>query len=94
MKWAIRLGLLLLVMVLAGGLGGGVGALLYSEYFAPRPPPPNKSQGERLQGLKESFGKVRSPNPNPLIAALGRLEPRGGVINIAGGMMGAIAWRR
>jgi HlyD family secretion protein len=88
MKRVIGVCLLLLLMVLAGGVGGGAGAFLYSQYFASPQPPQMKSQGEQL-GEMGSFSQSRSPNRGPLIAALGRLEPRGNVIDIAGGLMGA-----
>ncbi len=88
MKRAITVCLQLLSMVLVGVVGGGAGAFLYSVYLARQRPPEMKSQGEQLLDLG-SFGEVRAPNERPFIAALGRLQPRGDVINIAGGLMGA-----
>jgi HlyD family secretion protein len=88
MKRAIGVSLLLVLLVVAGVVGGGVGAFVYSQWFAPSDPKPVKSQGELLGDL-DSFSAVRSPNRGPFVAALGRLEPRGNVIDVAGGTMGA-----
>jgi HlyD family secretion protein len=56
-------------------------------YFTQPQPWKAKSQGEQL-GEMESFNELRSPNKGPTVAALGRLQPRGDVIDIAG-LMGA-----
>jgi len=74
-------------MVLAGGVLVGGGAFLYLKYFGPPPSVQNESQGQRLRELV-SFGKERQKGNPTTIAALGRLQPRGDVIDIAGGLMG------
>jgi HlyD family secretion protein len=88
MKRALAVGLQLVLVVLASVVGGGAGALFCYLYYAPPPRQEMKSQGEQL-GELESFDKLRSPRNGPFIAALGRLQPRGNVIDIAGGLMGA-----
>jgi HlyD family secretion protein len=75
---------LLLIILAAVALAGG-GLYLYREYWMPKPPPPLDSQGQQLAKMP-SFGKLH-PAENPkTIAALGRLQPRGDVIEIAGPM--------
>lgn len=88
MRRALQVFLYLLLMVLAGGVGGGVGAFVYRQYFAPSQRQERKSPSEQLEAVP-SFGAVGSGDEGPLIAALGRLEPEGSVIDISGGMMGA-----
>jgi len=74
-------------MVLAGVVLVGAGAFVYREYFVPPQRLQMKSPGERL-GELNWFDELRSPNTRPAIAALGRLQPRGDVIDVAGGLMG------
>ncbi len=88
MKRAITVCLQLLLMVLAAVAGGGAGAFLYSVHLARSRPPQMKTQGEELREVG-SFGDAHAPDEGPFIAALGRLQPRGDVIDIAGGLMGA-----
>ena len=77
----------LLLMVLAAVVLVGAGGFLYREYFVPPPPVQMESQGRQL-GKLPSFGKLRPSERPQTIAALGRLQPRGDVIDIAGGLMG------
>jgi HlyD family secretion protein len=89
MKRAIGLCVLLLLMAVASVIGGGAGASLYRLYLESQQQQQKgfKSQSEQLDEM-DSFGKSRTPNKHPIIAALGRLKPRGDVIDIAG-LMGA-----
>jgi HlyD family secretion protein len=91
MKLAIRLFLLLLLIVLAGGALVGGGAFIYLRYLAPQPPAPLETQGPQLAKMK-SFFKGRSEESPVTIAALGRLKPRGDVIDIAGLMGDRLGW--
>jgi HlyD family secretion protein len=80
---AARLLVRLLLVVLAGAVVLGAGAFILYPYLTPAPPLLAEGQGQRLAELK-SFGKLRSSSNPAAIAALGRLQPRGDVIDIAG----------
>jgi len=73
---------LLLIVLVGGGVVGG-GFYVYREFIVAKPPAPIETQGRQL-GKMPSFGKLRSVENPTTIAALGRLEPRGDVIDIAG----------
>jgi HlyD family secretion protein len=83
MKRAIKLCLQLLLMVLAGSVLVGGGIFVYLNYLVPPPSVPMETQGRRL-GEMLSFFKERPKERPTTIAALGRLKPRGDVIDIAG----------
>ncbi len=79
--------LLLAAAVAAVLLVAAGGALAY--WFVLRPQPKgdaNEGAGERL-GRLPSFGQLHSGRPQDVVAAVGRLTPRGDVIEI-GGLMG------
>jgi HlyD family secretion protein len=86
MQWLGWRGLLLFLGFVLAVVGGAAGGLLLSRYWSPWPPHEVAgSQGERLGALK-SFGKLRSEAPQNRVAALGRLQPRGEVIDVGGAM--------
>lgn len=85
MNRTARLGfplLLALVAVLGVGLGGG-GLFLYQQLNPAPAAVSSESQGQRLAEL-QSFGKTRPPGSPAKVAALGRLQPKGDVIDISG----------
>lgn len=85
MKLKSPLGLMIGLALL--GIGLAAGGVFYKTFIhEPLPGGHSNGAGERLGGLP-SFGKLR-PNGTPTaLAALGRLTPRGNVIEI-GGLLG------
>jgi HlyD family secretion protein len=70
-------------MVLAGGVLVGGAMFVYLKYFGPPAPVRLETQGQQL-GEMASFFKERPKESPTSIAALGRLQPKGDVIDIAG----------
>jgi HlyD family secretion protein len=60
--------------------------LLYQEWYPPSRPEPALTKGQQLV-LLSSFGKLHPTEMPEIVAALGRLEPSGQVIDL-GGMLG------
>jgi len=87
MSKATRLFLQLLLAALTGAaIFAAGGYYLYPYLYAYLPPPAaaqSRSHGQVLSGLKR-FGELRTTDTPTPISALGRLQPRGAVTDIAG----------
>jgi HlyD family secretion protein len=74
-----------LILGIVGGLAAGaaIGLLLFRYLMLP-PPPDNREVQPHQFVQPPSFGKLRPAQGPPSVAALGRLTPRGGVIDVGG----------
>jgi HlyD family secretion protein len=71
------------MLVIGGTMGGAAGGFLASQIWGGDPSESPSTAGARL-ARRPAFGKLRSGAPQERVAALGRLEPRGEVIEIGG----------
>jgi HlyD family secretion protein len=75
-----------LVLVLLASVGASVGTVvLWQRFGSSRGLDPLPTPGERLSAL-DSFGHSPPAEGREMIAALGRVEPRDGLIEVSGGM--------
>jgi HlyD family secretion protein len=93
MTRALRLCLQLGAIFLAAGALVGGGYFAYQRYLVAPPAPPPVTPGEQLRQMESFFrgGSLKSPK---IVAALGRLKPKGEVIDIAGLMGDRLALLR